>query len=251
MSSLEELNTIWACILYKGHGKDRESDRSYRTISTCPIIAKALDFYIGELYGSGWADTQAETQFQGSGSSHELAGLLLTEAINLSIYSSKKPVFLLLIDAKSAFDLILKENVVVNAFKAGTCDQGLLYLNNRLSNRVTYCEWSKELMGPIRDTKGVEQGGINSDRLYKLANNSQIKVAQSSNLGVDMGSTTISCIGQADDTALLTNDIHNLQNLVILTMEYCRKYSVPLVPEKTKLLAFSHPSSTIEADYAN
>ena len=66
-SSLEELNTICACILWKGHGKDRESDRSYRTISTCPLVAKALGSYIGSLYSAGWADVQADTQFQASG----------------------------------------------------------------------------------------------------------------------------------------------------------------------------------------
>ena len=250
LSSLEELNTIWACILHKGHGKDRESDRSYRTISTCPLLAKALDSYAGELYSDGWADAQAETQFQGTGSSHELAGLLLTEAINFSLFSTKQPVYVLLLDAKSAFDLILRENIIVDAFKAGTCDQGLVYLNNRLSSRLTYCEWSKDLMGPIHDLLGVEQGGVNSDRLYKLANNCQLKVAQQSKLGVDMGSIVVSCIGQADDTALLSNSIHTLHNLLLLTLEYCQKYSVTLVPEKTKLLAFTPSGCEILTDYA-
>ena len=37
-ASLSELNDIWAMILYKGHSKDKESDRSYRTISTCPLL---------------------------------------------------------------------------------------------------------------------------------------------------------------------------------------------------------------------
>ena len=87
LSSLEELNTICACILHNGHGKDKESDRSYRTISTCPLIAKALDSYAGELYGGGWAAAQADVQFQGAGSSHELAGLLLTEVSNFSLFS--------------------------------------------------------------------------------------------------------------------------------------------------------------------
>ena len=250
LSSLEELNTIWACILHKGHGKDKESDRSYRTISTCPLLAKALDFYAGELYSDGWAEVQAETQFQGTGSSHELAGLLLTEAVNFSLFSTKQPVFVLLLDAKSAFDLILRENIIVEAFKAGTCDQGLNYLNNRLSSRLTYCEWNKELMGPIHDKLGAEQGGINSDRLYKLVNNSQLKVAQESKLGVDMGSMVASCIGQADDTALIANNIHDLQNLLLLTQEYCQKYSVTLVPEKTKLLAFTPTGCEILTDYA-
>ena len=60
---LEELNTVWACILYKGHWKDKESDRSYRTISTCPILAKALDIYVGQLYAGDWARVQAGAQF--------------------------------------------------------------------------------------------------------------------------------------------------------------------------------------------
>ena len=249
-SSLEELNTIWACILHKGHGKDKESHRSYRTISCCPLLAKALDLYAGELYSDGWAEVQAETQFQGAGSSHELAGLLLTEAINFSMFSSKQPVYVLLLDAQSAFDLILRENVIVEAFKAGTCDEGLIYLDNRLGNRQTFCEWSKELVGPIHDRLGVEQGGINSDRLYKLANNNQLKVALHSKLGADMGSMVIPIIGQADDTGLLANSIHELQNLLTLTLEYCEKYSVTLVPEKTKLLAFSPPGCELLTDYA-
>ena len=69
-SSVEELNTIWANILYKGGKKDLES---YRTISCCPIIAKAIDSYMMGLYDSGWSAAQASTQFKGSNSSHELA----------------------------------------------------------------------------------------------------------------------------------------------------------------------------------
>jgi hypothetical protein len=61
---------------------------------------------------------------------------------------------------------------------------------------LLFCEWSKALKGPIRDFLGIEQGGVNSDRLYKLANNDQLNVAQLSNLGIDLGTSIISCIGQ-------------------------------------------------------
>ena len=143
-----------------------------------------------------------------------------------------------------------RENIIVNAYKAGTCDQGLLYLNSRLGSRLTYCEWNKVLMGPIQDRLGVEQGGIKSDSLYKLANNDQLNVAQLSNLGVDLGSCVISGIGQADDSALLANDIHSLLNLLLLTLDYCQRYNVTLVPEKTKLLAFSPAGCEHLVDYA-
>ena len=42
--NLSEINDIWAVTLHKGHNKDKESDRSYRTISTCPLLAKATVF---------------------------------------------------------------------------------------------------------------------------------------------------------------------------------------------------------------
>ena len=55
-----------------------------------------------------------------------------------------------------------------------------------LASRLTYCEWDKQLMGPIHDLLGAEQGGINSVRLYKLVNNNQIKVAQLTQMGINM-----------------------------------------------------------------
>ena len=242
LASIEELNTVWACILHKGHGKDKKSDRSYRTISTCPILAKAIDIYIGQLYGEGWARVQAPTQFQGSGSSHELAALLFTECIHHSIFTVKKPLFALLLDAKSAFDKIVRQCAIRNAYLAGTSDQALLYLDSRLRERKTYVEWDKVLMGPIDDKLGVEQGGVNSDRIYKLCNNVQLKTAQMSGLGLSMGSVTVSSIGQADDTVLVSDCLIKLYGLLHLAVQYCEQYHVELVPEKTKLLAFS-PSS--------
>ena len=119
-SSLNVLNDIWAMILFKGHGKDKESDRSYRTISTCPLLAKCLDIYIGRRYYPMWRQVQSSVQFQGEGSSHELASVLLTEAIQHSIYVLKKPIFVLLLDAKSAFDVVVQQNAIVEAYKAGT-----------------------------------------------------------------------------------------------------------------------------------
>ena len=74
-------------------------------------------------------------------------------------------------------------------------------------------------MGPIHDQLGVEQGGVNSDKLYKLANNCQLKVAQQSCLGAGIGSMVVSSIGLADDSVLLANSVYDLNNLLLLTLE--------------------------------
>ena len=56
-------------------------------------------------------------------------------------------------------------------------------------------------------------------------------------------------MGQADDSVLVSNDIHQLGHLLQLTMQYCDKYKVVMTPEKTKLQVFSPPSLQSYVDY--
>ena len=106
------------------------------------------------------------------------------------------------------------------------------------------------MLGPAQDITGFEQGGINSGDYYKLYNNTQLSGAQSSCLGVNIGSSTISAIGQADDVILAANSVDNLQLLASLTESYCLSYRVKLVPSKTKLLPLYHPRHEQLVEYA-
>ena len=239
LAGIEELNKIYACVLFKGHGKSREDARSYRTISTCPLIAKALDFYVRDLCCNDWNKVTAPTQFQGPRMSHDLACVLLTETVQFSLHVSKKPVFALFLDARSAFDRILKKILIRNMYLAGTDDHRLIYFDNRLSNRQTYVDFDKQVMGPINDCRGLEQGCCYSSDAYKLYNNEQANTAQCSNLGVNIYDQCISCISPADDAVLLSCSLVNLKLLLHLTVVYCKKYDVELVADKTHLVAFT------------
>ena len=170
-ASLEELNLALGIIIYKGHGKDKTSDRSYRTITTCPFLAKALDLYIRDLFKEKWDAAQSCTQYQGSGSSHELAALLLTEVIQYSLYQKSQPVFILALDAQSAFDRCLRQIIVEELYRTKVCGSALTFIDSRLLNRSTVYQWDNVAMGPSKDDTGVEQGGINSSEFYKLYNN--------------------------------------------------------------------------------
>ena len=56
-----------------------------------------------------------------------------------------------------------------------------------------------------------------------------------------MGKLILSSVGQADDTGLLSNDIHKLMHILQLCLDYCLKYDVQLSSTKTKLMKFSPP----------
>ena len=262
-ATIEELNVAHGAIYYKGHKKDKNSERSYRTISSCPFLSKALDLYIRDLYQEQWNDCQASTQYQGLGSNHDLASLLVTEVIQYSLHVSNQPVFLLALDAQSAFDRCLRQILICELYKAGMNDDALKLVDNRLKSRTTVYEWDRDLCGPAPDTTGFEQGAINSSDYYKLYNNEQITAANASKLGVSLGGNTcgnngsnitgnivISAIAQADDVILCANNIDCLRFLVTLTENYCQKYRVKLVASKTKLLGYATHRKRHELDHA-
>ena len=134
--------------------------------------------------------------------------------------------------------------------KADITRTELTFIDSRLKNRATAYEWNGELMGPSNDDNGFEQGGVNSGDFYKLYNNEQVNTSQSTDLGVDIVSSVISALAQADDVMHASNTISNLNLLATLTEAYCRKYRVKLVPSKTKLLVFYKPCHQLIVDHA-
>ena len=70
-------------------------------------------------------------------SSHELAALLLTEAICYATLTLGIALWVLLLDKQSAFDSVLKEHILSEAYTAANhhSDQSLLYMANRLATR--------------------------------------------------------------------------------------------------------------------
>ena len=57
-----------------------------------------------------------------------------------------------------------------------------------------------------------------------------------------------SAIGQADDIALISSSLRNLQYLLHLSKMYCEKYQVKLVGSKTKLLVFNSKDTVLQSE---
>ena len=64
---------------------------------------------------------------------------------------------------------------------------------------------------------------------------------QESDLGIHLGDVHVASIGQADDTVLVSANLHKLEFLLHLTLQYCKKYNVELSPSKTKLQLYCPP----------
>ena len=162
----------------------------------------------------------------------------------------KKPTYVLHLDAESAFDVVRKEPLLRNLFFLNDGPDILLsHINNRVSHRQTVLDWDTNLMGPIHDELGLEQGGVNSSDFYKIFGKEQLHLAQRSELGVKMKNLTISAIGQADDTVLISNSISGLRYLLVLTLHFCERYKVQLSAEKTKLQCYDVSNNDHQLQY--
>ena len=80
---------------------------------------------------------------------------------------------------------------------------------------------------------------MKSSDFYKIFAKEQLSTAQDSSLGVKLGPLTISGIGQADDTGLVSNDIHKLRYLLYLSEVFCKKHHVKMCAVKTKLQVYA------------
>ena len=67
---------------------------------------------------------------------------------------------------------------------------------------------------------------------------------------MNIKSSVISSIGQADDVIHPANTVDDLRLLATITEEYCKKYRVTLVPSKTKLLVYSNDDHKLQLDLA-
>ena len=123
-------------------------------------MAKATDLYLRDLFHHQWDERQATTQYQGRGSNHEMAALLVTEVIQYSLNVAKKPVFLIALDAQSAFDRCLRQILSTQLYKANTTGSALSFIDNRLANRATVYCWDGTMMGPKPDLLDLHMLGM-------------------------------------------------------------------------------------------
>ena len=190
LATLKEINSAWAVMRHQGGSKPHHLAKSWRCISTCPLVAKAMDLYVYGLHKEQWEAVATPTQFMRDSSSHELCDLTLTEAITHSTRNLKLPIIHIYLDKESAFNSALKEHIISAAFSASnqTPSQSILYLAHHLSSRMTYLKHNTTVMGPIHDGRGVEQGGISSSKMFQLTTDNELCTLNSTGLGIPLGS---------------------------------------------------------------
>ena len=109
------------------------------------------------------------------------------------------------LDARSTFINVLRKLLLRNLCFAGTDGEAGKHMQSWINKQLD------------RSMMSLESG--------KIFGKIQLQMAQSSQLGVQLSKNLIiSAIGQANETPLVSNNIHSLQNLCQVFVYHCSKF---------------------------
>ena len=150
---------------------------------------------------------------------------------NTSVYAAY-------MDFRKAFDLVNRDMLLFRLLECGI--DGKIY--NAIKNiysRATCAVRINDCMTDWFETsQGVKQGDNLSPTCFLTFINPLIGALKSSGVGVKIGPDLINVLAYADDLVLLSESEHDLQTLLDILCQWCRKWRLSVNIEKTKVMHF-------------
>ena len=162
---------------------------------------------------------------------------LLVEEFERENKDLKRPTYIAMLDAKSAFDVVVHANLIRRLHQYEFSDQSILLINSLYENAVSHIKW-KNLMSKqnFKIEQGVRQGGVLSADLYKLYINPLLNFLDDSGLGGKIGNINVCAPTCADDVALIAYSPLDIQTMVDIAVYFSKREGYQLQPAKSVIL---------------
>ena len=121
---------------------------------------------------------------------------------------------LILLDAKSAFDVVDHAHMLRRLFHIGVQNKHWSLISSLHKDTFRVVKWLGEQSRSLKIHQGVCQGGIVSTDFYKIYQNPLLNRLQHSGLGARVGNVTCNISSCADDLAINVNSSREGQVLV-------------------------------------
>ena len=113
-------------------------------------------------------------------------------------------------DVKSAFDVVVHENLMRKLYHNGVGGLNWLLINSLHQESLTSVKWQGQLSESYVNKQEVQQGGVLSTDLFKVYDNGLLDRVQHSGRGAKIEKIGIEAPACADDTKYLSNDAESL-----------------------------------------
>ncbi|CAC5426741.1 unnamed protein product [Mytilus coruscus] len=201
-----------------------------------PILLKIIEFILRIDLRSGSLKLQSILQKGFTANTSPLNAAIILEEVYREYMDKKLPFYIVLLDAKSAFDVVVLKMLLRKVYISGTDPSSWLLIDEIHKNTESRIKWSTEISEKFPVLQGVKQGGLLSADLYKMYIEDLLNTFESTTSGCEIGETLINAVACADDVAIVSENPHDLQYLVNIAAQYSEDHHYLLQPLKSVLL---------------
>ncbi|WAR06081.1 POLR-like protein [Mya arenaria] len=149
---------------------------------------------------------------------------------------NKENVDIILLDAKSAFDVVDHKHLLRRIYHMGIQDTHWTLLKNIHENTASIVQWQGNRSEQFPVLQGVRQGGVLSADLYKIYVNPLLNRLQDKEIGCKIGTTRCNATACADDITLNSTVKKETQILIDIAENFAKQERYHLQPKKTEHL---------------
>lgn len=162
---------------------------------------------------------------------------LLVEEFERENKDLKRPTYIAMLDAKSAFDVVVHANLIRRLHQYEFSKQSILLINSLYENAVSHIKWKNQMSEQnFKIEQGVRQGGILSADLYKLYINPLLNFLGDSGIGGKIGNINVCAPNCAGDVALIAHNPMDIQTMVDIAVDFSKREGYQLQPAKSVIL---------------
>lgn len=221
--------------IYKNKG-DKKEAKNYRGITITPILSKIIEIVMKFRIKPRITEIQNGLQRGFTEKASPLYSALIMEEVRRENLDLKVETIFVLLDAKSAFDVVRHTNMIRKLYHYGIDDQIILMIDNLYRDAVTYVKWNGENSAPFNIEQGVRQGGTLSADLYKIYVNQLLDELCTSQAGGRIGDINCCAPACADDITLVASTPQDAQILIDIATDYSHREAYHLQPTKSVVL---------------
>ncbi|CAC5420234.1 unnamed protein product [Mytilus coruscus] len=221
--------------IFKNKGSKNDC-KNYRGIVVLPILCKIIEYIARIDFRPILLEKQSPLQRGFTPNTSPLNAAIIFEEIYREYTDCNSPFYIALLDAKSAFDVVIINMLMRKLFLLDIDPATWSIIDELHKNTSCSIKWKNQLSQEFKVYQGVKQGGLLSADLYKLYIEDLLSLYENSTLGCKIGNININAVACADDIALLSDNPYDLQILVNHALQYSQLHYYTLQPQKSVII---------------
>ncbi|VDI25646.1 Hypothetical predicted protein [Mytilus galloprovincialis] len=236
--------------VFKNKGSKNDA-LNYRGITILPVESKIIEAIIRDRVQPKVQKVQNPTQRGFTKGSSPMNAALPVEEMYRILPEKKQNGYLVLLDAKAAFDTVVHSHLFRRVYHAGIQDRTWTIIRSLHQNAESSIKWSGKTSERFTVGMGVRQGGILSTDLYKLYINPLLDHFQNTTYGMTIGNVNTNNTGCADDIAILSMQPADAQIMVNMALDFANSEGYQLQPKKSVVIKISGNSNNTKMEEDN